>query len=579
MVEESGVSDSILETDVAIIGGGPSGSTVASLVLKYSPGMRVAVFEKEKFPRDHVGESQLPVVSAVLDEMGVWDKVEAADFPLKIGVTLRWGKEADLWDFDFAGPDAAKDLTRPGKYEGVRKQIAFQVDRAIYDKILLDHAAELGAVVREESRVVEVLRDGDHIEGLRLKDGTIVKARWYVDASGHVGVLRRAMDVEADPITSLQNIAIWDYWENTKWAVHIGVAGTRVQVLSQASGWIWFIPLGATRTSIGFICHAEHYKKQTKTPEELYLEALASDDRVMSLCEGATRRGKVETTKDWSFMAERTSGENWFLVGESAGFADPVLAAGMMLAHVAARELAYTLVELYKDDSRAEWIKEGYDTNQRRRVHQHIRFADFWYSANGQFVDLKEQCVKIAKDAGLKLTADAAWRWLAQGGFANDFVERANFGTFDVASMKHVMGFVLDKQLDWKLSGVNVLTLNLRNAEKVQIPKFKDGVIECIDCYERAGRRLPLTGYYGAIVETLEQTSDAAEVMQLLQKRFGASTGATSSFNLAVQTLEAMLEEHWVNGKLNKKRKRTTVQTEKETDFLHYNRDPDPTSS
>ena len=139
------------------------------------------------------------------------------------------------------------------------------------------------------------------------------------------------------------------------------------------------------------------------------------------------------------------------LVGEAAGFADPVLAAGMMLAHVGARELAYVLAELHTDQSREAWLKSSFDTNQRRRVNQHIRFADFWYSANGQFSDLREQCVKIADESGLKLTPEAAWRWLAQGGFANDFVERANFGTFDVASMKHVMGFVLDKQLDFNI--------------------------------------------------------------------------------------------------------------------------------
>ena len=571
------VSDSVIETDVAIIGGGPSGSTCASLILKYAPDMKVTVVEKEKFPRDHVGESQLPVVGAVLNEMGVWDKVEAANFPLKIGVTLRWGKESTLWDFDFAGPDETKDLPRPGKYEGVRKQIAFQVDRAVYDEILLDHAAELGADVHQECQVAEVLRDGDRVEGLRLRDGRLLKARWYVDASGHVGVLRRGMGVEADPITSLQNIAIWDYWENAKWAVKIGVGGTRVQVLSQPTGWIWFIPLGPTRTSIGFICHSEYYKDQTKSPEELYLEALERDDRVKTLCEGATRRGMTETTKDWSFMAERTTGENWFLVGESAGFADPVLAAGMMLAHVAARELAYTLVELNKDDSREEWIKNGYDTNQRRRVSQHIRFADFWYSANGQFSDLRDQCVKIAKESGLKLTADAAWRWLAQGGFANDFVERANFGTFDVASMKHVMGFVLDKQLDWKLSDVNVLKLNLKNAEKIEIPRFFGGKIECIECYERSGRRLPMTGFYRTIIDILEHTSNAEEVVGLLKKRYGGP-GATSDFNIAMQTLEAMLDEHWVMGKLDKKKKRVTIKTDEETDFLHLNRDELPGS-
>src|SRR4029079_6286038 len=97
----------------------------------------------------------LPPIGAILHEMGVWDKVEAANFPIKIGATYRWGKTKGLWDFDFLPPASFKDERRPGKYVGQRKATAFQVDRSIYDQILLDHARELGAEAREETRVVE----------------------------------------------------------------------------------------------------------------------------------------------------------------------------------------------------------------------------------------------------------------------------------------------------------------------------------------------------------------------------------------------------------------------------------------
>ena len=87
--------------DVAIIGGGPAASTVGTLLRKYQPSIRVGIFEKEKFPRDHIGESQLPPISAVLAEMGCWDKVEAANFPIKVGATFRWGAQKEIWDFEF----------------------------------------------------------------------------------------------------------------------------------------------------------------------------------------------------------------------------------------------------------------------------------------------------------------------------------------------------------------------------------------------------------------------------------------------------------------------------------------------
>lgn len=83
--------------DVAIIGAGPAGATAAAILLKYNPTLRVVMIEKEKFPRPHIGESQLPGISAILDEMGVWDKVEAADFPIKLGASYTWGRNQDVW--------------------------------------------------------------------------------------------------------------------------------------------------------------------------------------------------------------------------------------------------------------------------------------------------------------------------------------------------------------------------------------------------------------------------------------------------------------------------------------------------
>src|SRR6185503_13523882 len=181
--------------DVAIIGGGPGGSTTGSLLRKYDPNIRVLILEKELFPRDHIGESQLPPISDVLDEMGCWDKVEAANFPIKIGATFRWGHTPELWDFEFLPIKDFKDEPRPAKYVGQRRQTAFQVDRSIYDTILLRHAEELGAIVHEETGIATVERDGDRVTGLVTKDGTRVTARHYVDATGHVGLLRRAMQV------------------------------------------------------------------------------------------------------------------------------------------------------------------------------------------------------------------------------------------------------------------------------------------------------------------------------------------------------------------------------------------------
>lgn len=562
--------------DVAIVGGGPAGSTLASIILTHRPQARIIVLEKETFPRDHVGESQLPAIGAILDEIGCWGKIERAGFPLKVGATYRWGRSPELWDFDFIDPDVVEALERPTPYDGPRRQTAFQVDRAIYDEILLDHAEELGADVRQSTMVRDVRRQDDRIESLVLDDGREIEATWYVDASGHGGVLRRSMDVATQQATSLQNIAIWDYWENAEWAVEIGTGATRVQVLSQPAGWIWFIPIGPTRTSIGYIVPASHYKDIGKTPEALYHETISADPRVASLTKNATPRGMVEATKDWSFTAERGHGENWFLVGEALGFADPILAAGMSLAHTGAREIGYTILELLDEPTSddVEWLMESVSNQQLRRVRQHIKFADFWYAANGQFTDLQEHCQSIAAESGMKMKPDAAWRWLAQGGFTTDSGVHATAGSFDPGTLKQVQWMLTDRVSGWQVNKFNVYKLNLRNAERRKIAIYDDGKVQRHDCLVRGDNILPLAGWYGVLVDCIQTEGRIDRILKTISMNYGSGGGVASPQQQCIQALETLITDNWVMGRVDKKVPRITVKaSDEESLYVHWNRD------
>jgi len=137
----------------------------------------------------------------------------------------------------------------------------------------------------------------------------------------------------------------------------------------------WFIPIKPSRVSIGFICPAEYYKSCGKTPEELYAWAVQQDPLVVKHTRNATREGETRTTKDWSFLSRRMVGENWFLAGEAAGFADPILAGGLMLTHAGARELAYVLLALERKEHDPAWLRERFEQLQMRRIGQHIRFG------------------------------------------------------------------------------------------------------------------------------------------------------------------------------------------------------------
>lgn len=535
--------------DIVIIGGGPAGSTVASIVKKYNPGLSVLILEKEKFPRDHIGESQLPGIGFILHEMGVWDKIEAANFPIKIGASYTWGKNNDLWDFDFVPIEQFRDDERPGKYAGLRTQTAWQVDRAIYDDILLRHAEELGAEVREETLVSKVMIENDRVTGLTLQSGETITGTHYVDGSGVVGILKRALGIQVWEPHELRNIAVWDYWEDAEWAVTVGKGATRVQVRSLPYGWIWFIPLGPTRTSIGLIVPADHYKSMGMSPEEIYLKAISEQETIARLTKNAKRRGETESCKDWSNLADRLSGENWFITGEAAGFADPILAAGMQLAHNSAREVAYTILELERGEYDAKWLRDRYSEKTRTNIRQHIQFAQYWYSANSCFSDLKEHCQAIASEAGFKLSPGEAWRWLSQGGFAHDNPGFTYFGSVDVAAAKGVIERLSGDRTSFCIDTNNVFELDISGNEPVRIGHCAQGRILQVPAIRRGTHTLPRHGLYEAVIQVLLRTKEVVPMFQMLdayrlQKHPKFDRNAFLSN--AVQALDAMVNEGWV---------------------------------
>ncbi|NOG92008.1 MAG: NAD(P)-binding protein [Armatimonadetes bacterium] len=565
-----------VDCDVAIIGGGPAGSTAGCLLRKYAPNLRVTIFERERFPREHVGESQLPPISKVLDEMGAWDAVERAGFPIKIGATYRWGNSDKLWDFEFMPVKDYRDEPRPGRYEGQRTQLAFQVDRAIYDHILLQHAQSCGCEVHEGTKVASVKVNGDRVECLVLEDGTEVRARYYLDGSGNAGIMRRALGVEIDAPTKLRNVAFWDYWENAEWAVRFPQSATRVLVLSIGAGWIWYIPLSPTRTSIGFICPADYYKDSKRSPEEIYAWALSQEPLVSDLTKNAQREGVVRATKDWSFIAQRMCGPNWFLIGEAAGFADPILAAGLTLTHTSAREAAYTILELERGDLDSDWLRDQYHEIQVRRIGQHIRFADFWYSANGIFTDLQEYTTEIAKDAGLTLTPQKAFQWLGTGGFTDDVLGQVGIGGLDLAGARQVSQIFFAADFQWKLDEVNELRLNVDGAERTDIPVFRDGRIEVVPCWVRQGKRLPVTGLFAVMLSCVEKHKNIVDILKEASRALtGRQNIGAESFTVkqAVQVLEVMLGEGWIRGKLDPNKPRLQIGSPREGEQIHANVD------
>lgn len=561
--------------DVAIIGGGPGGTTLGSMLRVYNPQLKILILEREKMPREHVGESLLPAVPQVLHEIGAWDKIERADFPLKLGATFRWGDD-EPWDFQFIPGGRLRDMSRPGKFQAQRMHTAWQVDRYLFDKILFDHAGELGCELREETTVRTVLHTGDRVDGLVLDSGETIEARHYVDASGVSGILRRAMGVECEYPTALHNIAIWKYWDDADWAVELGANATRILILSIGYGWLWFIPIGGDRTSIGLVVPLKYYKDSGLKPAEIYDQAVRGEPAIAALMSRAESEGEVYTTNDWSYISDRLVGENWWLVGDSCGFADPILSAGMSLAMMGARHVAASILELDRGKLDPEWLKRYYNENQRARIRQHIMFADFWYSANGHFRDLVDYTKEIAAKHGFDITADAAFRWMASGGFAHEDPSLPMFGSYGLGAVRSVTERFSKTKSTWKVAEFNVFELDLENAVRDTFPLIFDGKIYAHPCWRRGAKVLPIYGLFEAILEVLGDNTGIGPICDGLYAYFQKKPvypNPAFGVEMGMITLEAMIADGWVKCAVDPNEDFISYALPEESPVIHTNQD------
>ena len=352
--------------DVAIIGGGPAGSTAATLLAR--AGRRVIVCEREKFPRFHIGESLLPVSMRTFSRLGVHEKFEQAGFLKKYGGEMTSACCEEGVKFYF------KDGYRS------QSESSYQVPRAEFDKILLDHAAENGAEVREQTvvRQVEFLADRVALQ-LQPKSGLpeIVSARYVIDASGRHSVLGNHFQLK-ETYPHLRKISIFAHYEGVD--LEAGRDASLTRQVRSADCWFWYVPLPNDRSSIGVVLDTDLYRQSKKSPEQFLEESLAEQPFLARRMTRARRVTPAYASADFSYRLTKLTGDRWMLAGDAAGFIDPVFSSGVFLALLAGEQCADVLDIVLNHPRRARRLFAKYERLLRRVMNGYLRFVDAWYS-------------------------------------------------------------------------------------------------------------------------------------------------------------------------------------------------------
>lgn len=352
--------------DVAIIGGGPAGSTAATLLAR--AGRRVVLFEREKLPRFKIGESLLPFSMKAFTRLGLQEKFLRAGFMEKFGGEMCGACSEEGVKFYF------KDGF------GSQTDRSFQVTRAEFDKVLIDNARESGAEVREETSVDAVeFTDTDVQLRAKPKGGqpAEVRARYLIDASGRNSVVGSKFGFKKN-YEHLKKISIFAHYDGV--TRDPGIDGTLTRLIRAHDRWFWMIPLTEERMSLGVVLDAAVYKAAKQSPEDFLEQSLADQPVIANRMHAATRVTQVHTAADFSYRNTRLTGDRWLLAGDAAGFIDPVFSSGVFLAVMAGEQAADALQVVLDHPKKRRRLFARYERTVHRAMDVYLRFVNAWYS-------------------------------------------------------------------------------------------------------------------------------------------------------------------------------------------------------
>ena len=356
--------------DVVVIGGGPAGSTVATMLAR--KGTRVLLLERDHFPRDHVGESLLPASIPILEELGVLPAVQEAGFLPKWGATMVWGVEKAPWSWYF------RETNR-------RYPHSYQVWRPHFDQLLLENSRSNGVDVREGHHVLEVLFENGRATGVRYSLGGsnegIARASFVVDASGQGGLLGRVLQLRRwDPF--FQNLAVYGYFDRAQRLP--APDETNIFIESYPHGWFWNIPLHTGWSSVGAVVDSRTGQDGIlhRGLQGFFVDQIGQAPHTVQMLQDARLVSGPFVVKDWSYVSDQVVGDGYIMAGDAACFVDPLFSSGVHLALMSGVLAAAYVTTALKDASMRDAAGRVYEELYRKEYGHFRELAKLFYSSN-----------------------------------------------------------------------------------------------------------------------------------------------------------------------------------------------------
>jgi FADH2 O2-dependent halogenase len=386
------MAPSDISCDVGIIGGGPAGAAMAAYLAK--AGVSCIVFERELFPRPHVGESLVPSSTRVFRDLDFLPIMEEAGFPRKYGAAWTSGDQAPSYSHDWDELYALEEVDikfEERKQPGVDRDYTYHVDRSKFDTLLLQHAKKLGAEVHEGVRVLGVDFSSE-LPVVRFAMGRTemgCKVRMVVDASGRNTLLGNQLKLKTnDPVFNQYATHTWfEGYDRSSLSKSADKFGDYIYVhfLPVSNSWIWQIPITETITSIGVVTQKHNFAKAKSDREAFFWEMVGKRPQIAEALRKARQVTPFKEEGDYSYSMKEIVGDRYCMIGDAARFVDPIFSTGVSIALNSARFAHKDILRALETNDFSRNAFQGYETTIRRGTKNWYDFITIYYRLNVLF--------------------------------------------------------------------------------------------------------------------------------------------------------------------------------------------------